>query len=159
VNERDAAVILADARAEELQYRLGLTDFLLASAAYDNRDVNLATERLEKVPPDQRGWEWHYLKRQTRGGLVTLYGHTNVVTSVMFSPDGMRILTGSWDQTAKVWDAQTGTLLVDFRAHTSPVTSVSFSPDGTRILTGGADQMAKVWDARTGTLLLNLKGH
>ena len=39
-------------------------------------DVVLAAERLDNVPPDQRGWEWRYLKRLTRGGLFTLYGHT-----------------------------------------------------------------------------------
>ena len=39
LKERDAAVEVADARADELKYRLGVSDFLLASAAYDNRDV------------------------------------------------------------------------------------------------------------------------
>ena len=119
----------------------------------------LAAERLDNVPPDQRGWEWRYLKRQTRGGLFTLYGHTGPVTSVSFSPDGTRIVTGSADQTAKVWDARTGTALLELKGHTGAVTSVSFSPDGTRIVTGSEDQTAKVWDARTGTPLLDLKGH
>ncbi len=76
-----------------------------------------------------------------------------------FSPDGTRILTGSDDGTAKVWDARTGTALLDLRGHTGWVLSASFGPDGTRILTGGADKTAKVWDARTGTALLELKGH
>ena len=159
VKERDAAVKTADARADELKYRLGVSDFVLASAAYDNRDVVLAAERLDNVPPDQRGWEWRYLKRQTRGGLFTLYGHTGAVTSVAFSPDGTRIVTGSEDQTAKVWDARTGTALLELKGHTGAVTSVSFSPDGTRIVTGSGDRTAKVWDARTGTALLELKGH
>jgi hypothetical protein len=44
---------------------------VLAVAAYDNRDVKLAAEWLEKAPVDQRGWEWHYLKQQTRGGRAT----------------------------------------------------------------------------------------
>ena len=61
------------------------------------------------MPPEQRGWEWRYLKRQTRGGVFTLYGHTGPVNSVAFSPDGTRILTGSSDFTAKLWDARTGT--------------------------------------------------
>ena len=63
------------------------------------------------------------------------------------------------DQTAKVWDARTGTPLLELKGHTSCVTSVAFSPDGTRIVTGSGDNTAKVWDARTGTSLLELKGH
>jgi WD40 repeat protein len=35
---------------------------------------------------------------------MTLKGHTGPVTSASFSPDGSRIVTASWDNTAKVWD-------------------------------------------------------
>ena len=76
-----------------------------------------------------------------------------------FSPDGTRIVTGSYDKTAKVWDAQTGTPLLELKGHTGGCTSVAFSPDGTRIVTGSEDKTAKVWDAGTGTPLLELKGH
>ncbi len=119
----------------------------------------LAAERLDKVPPGQRGWEWRYLKRQTRGGLFTLYGHTGPVCERSFSPDGTRIVTGSRDRTAKVWDARTGTALLELKGHMGAVGSASFSPDGTRIVTGSDDGTAKVWDARTGSALLELEGH
>ena len=81
--------------------------------------------------------------------------------SASFSPDGTRIVTGSEDETAKVWDARTGTPLLDSRATRAPCTSASFSPDGTRIVTGSGDdkRSGEVWDARTGTPLLELKGH
>ena len=49
-----------------------------------------------------------------------------------------------------MWDARTGTPLLELKGHTSDVMSVAFSPDGTRIVTSGRDQTAKVWDARTG---------
>jgi hypothetical protein len=65
---------------------------------------------------------------------------------VAFNPDGTRLVTGSGDQTAKVWDARTGTPLLDLKGHTGPV---AFSPDGMRLVTGSADGTAKVWDART----------
>jgi hypothetical protein len=72
------------------------------------------------------------------------------VTSVVFSPDGTRIVTGSQDGTAKVWDAQSGTLQRELKGHTEGLSGVAFSPDGTRIVTHSYDQTAKVWDARTG---------
>ena len=159
LGKRDLAIKDANDRTDELKYRLGVSNMVAASSAYDNRDVTLANERLDNVPPEQRGWEWHYLKRQTRGGLFTLYGHTSSVFSVSFSPDGRRIATGSEDNTAKVWDARTGTSLLELKGHTKSVRSVSFSPDGTRIVTGSEDSTAKVWDAQTGTLLIDLKGH
>ena len=76
-----------------------------------------------------------------------------------FSPDGQRIVTGSGDQTAKVWDAASGKELLTLKGHGSRVWSVAFSPDGQRIVTGSRDQTAKVWDAASGKELLTLKGH
>jgi hypothetical protein len=166
VKERDAALghardaeRSASDHAAELRHQLGVSDFLLASAAYDNRDVILAAEWLNNVPSDQRGWEWRYLKRLTRRGLLTLYGHTDGVHSAAFSSDGTRIVTGGWDRTAKVWDARTGSPLIELKGHTDGVSSAAFSPDSTRIVTGSHDQTAKVWDARSGSLVLELKGH
>jgi hypothetical protein len=63
------------------------------------------------------------------------------------------------DNTAKVWEAETGRELLTLRGHTSPVTSVALSPDGRRLLTGSGDNTAKVWDAQTGRELLTLRGH
>jgi len=78
---------------------------------------------------------------------------------VAFSPDGQRIVTGSWDQTAKLWDAHSGRELRTLKGHGASIWSVAFSPDGQRIVTGSYDQTAKVWDAASGRELLTLKGH
>ncbi len=90
--------------------------------------------------------------------LLELKGHTGYVTSVAFSPDGTRIVTGGGEFNkageVKVWDAATGKSLLELKGHTSPVSSVAFSPDGTRIVTGGGEYNkageVKVWDAATG---------
>jgi WD40 repeat protein len=55
-------------------------------------------------------------------------------------------VSGSYDKTLKVWDAQTGQETLTLRGHTDIVTSVSFSPDGKRIVSGSADKTLKVWD-------------
>jgi hypothetical protein len=81
------------------------------------------------------------------------------VTSVAYSPDGKRIVSGSHDNTLKVWDAQTGQDLLALRGHTGWVTSVAYSPNAKRIVSGSLDNTLKVWDAPAGQDLLFLKGH
>jgi len=65
---------------------------------------------------------------------------------VSFSLDGKRIVSGSFDNTLKVWDAQTGQETLTLKGHSSYVNSVSFSPDGKRIVSGSTDNTLKVWD-------------
>ena len=73
-----------------------------------------------------------------------------------FSPDGRRIVSGSRDQTVKVWDAQTGSETLTLRGHTGPVTSVtSFSPDGRRILPRDSLGMKILWEAESGKRIDN----
>ena len=75
-----------------------------------------------------------------------LYGHTETVTSLAFSPDARLIATASIDHTARVWDARTGAQLHLIR-HARPVWSVAFSRDGTRLATGDDRGTVRVWDA------------
>jgi WD domain, G-beta repeat len=90
---------------------------------------------------------------------AVLKGHTKGVTSVAISRDGTRIVTGSEDNTARVWDAKTFAELGRLAGHTGAVYSVAFSPDGARIVTGSADNTARVWDAKTFAELGRLKRH
>ena len=87
---------------------------------------------------------------ETAESLLTLSGHTASVTSVGFSPDMARIITGSQDQAAKLWDAKTGDTkvgkeILTLSRHTEDVTSVAFSPDGRQVLTGSRDGTAVIW--------------
>ena len=75
------------------------------------------------------------------------------VNSARFSPDGRRIVLGSDDQTARIFDAVTTQQLAVLQAHTGPVISASFSPDGTRVLTASDDRSAHLWDATSGRSL------
>jgi WD40 repeat protein len=90
-----------------------------------------------------------------------LEGHTKLVTSVAFSPDGKRIVSGSNDNTVCIWDAETGAALREpLEGHTDRVTSVAFSPDGKRIVSSSLDKTVRIWDVETGAALREpLEGH
>jgi len=90
---------------------------------------------------------------------ITLRGHAGPVSCAVWSREGNRLATASWDGTVKVWDAAAGRELFPLKGHTSGIYSVAWSPDGARLATGSADSTAKVWDAAGGRELLTLKGH
>jgi WD40 repeat protein len=92
--------------------------------------------------------------------LRTFVGHSCPAGSVVFSPDGRHILTGSCDRTVKLWDVETAKEVRTFIGHSATVSSVAFSPDGRRIASGGSwDKTIKLWDAATGEKLRAFVGH
>ena len=86
-------------------------------------------------------------------------GHAADVRCVVFSPDGKKIATGAGDNTARIWDAQSGKTILTLTGHTSAVNSIAFSPDGKMLATGSADQTAKIWDLESGKATQTFEGH
>jgi WD40 repeat protein len=86
-------------------------------------------------------------------------GHSNIVTSVAFSPDGMEFVSASSDTTLIVWDAKDGQEKFTVKGHQDSVTSVVFSPDGTELLSGSSDKTVRIWDAKSGAEKLCMAGH
>src|SRR5882762_1835589 len=89
----------------------------------------------------------------------TMDGHSDCVNAVAFSPDGTHIVSGSDDNTLRLWDTVSGAHLNSLEGHSDPVESVTFSPDGTLVVSGSTDRTLRVWDTVTGAHLNTLKGH
>jgi WD40 repeat protein len=68
-------------------------------------------------------------------------------------------VSGSHDDTVRIWDAVSGTIQHTVEGHTSLVFSVAFSSDGLSIVSGSGDNTVRIWDAISGTIQHTFEGH
>jgi WD40 repeat protein len=86
----------------------------------------------------------------TKELLAEFPAYQSTVRTVAFSPDGLRVATGSFDFTARLWETATGKLQLPPLSHRGRVRHIAFSPDGSRLVTASFDNTARVWDLGTG---------
>jgi WD40 repeat protein len=132
-------------------------DFLIGALQDESKQVEKAAYRLlrERAEPRikqilQKHNHWQLFER-----LPIFNGHSGEVTSVAISPDGQTFVSGSEDETIKVWHLQTGELLRTLEGHSIWVWSVAISPDGQTLVSGNLDRTIgnldrtiKVWGIR-----------
>jgi WD40 repeat protein len=106
--------------------------------------------RLQPEKNPAAGLVFQLLTELRTNSSLVLRGHTGGVLCASYSPDGMKIVTGSEDHTARIWDARTGLQLLPPLAQADDVLTAVFSPDGKRVATGCEDGTARIWDAQTG---------
>ena len=92
--------------------------------------------------------------------IVLPQGHSQGISKIKYSADGKWIATASQDGSAKLWDAETGQLLVTYIGHKKQVHDIFFLQNGKKIITTSGysmgDGTTKVWDTYTGKLLYSL---
>jgi WD40 repeat protein len=78
------------------------------------------------------------------------YDGLGTFRSAVFSPDGQKLVTVQDDNTALIWQALTGRVLVKLTGHLSTVRAVRLSPDGSIVATASYDHTVRIWDVITG---------
>ena len=69
-----------------------------------------------------------------------------------------KVVSGSGDATARIWDTATGQALHVIHGDVSPIFVVKWSPDGIRIVGGDLEGVLRVWNAATGQQLTTIQG-
>ncbi|MCB9844814.1 MAG: protein kinase [Phycisphaeraceae bacterium] len=173
--EKDAAAALAEQRrltdmAEDLaqttreamqtiEHNSYIANIQMAGEALDRQQWLGLRQRLDACPLSSRRWEWGWLNACADNSILVLAGHTGSAVHATFGPDGSRIVTAAWDNTARVWDSRTGACITVLKGHRAPIVFASLSGGGTRVATASHDNTARLWDAKSGGLLFDLAGH
>ncbi len=159
-DEADKQRQLAVAAKEAEEYEAYIARIGLAAAKINENAFDVAMELLQQCPPKRRNWEWGrlmHLCEQSSESMKT----GGPVDAVAVSPDGKQLLTGSWDNKARIWDLQNQKLIRELPQDGLYVHSVAWSPDQKMIATAGSDSTGRIrlWDPETGELLAKFNGH
>lgn len=82
----------------------------------------------------------------------------NPVSALAFTPDGLTLVSGSYDRTIQIRDLRAGRLEYILRGHTGRIQSIAINPDGETLASASRDGV-RLWNLRTGELLALLTGH
>ena len=139
-----------------------LLAYLLAQIHLERDDCESAISGLESLPETERSRieiahavEEGYTFYPTSHRCLHIFeGHTNFVNSVCLSNDNRLALSGSWDNTLRLWDIASGECLRTFEGHTG-----CLSTDSRYVLSGSKDNTMRLWDVATGNCLRIFKAH
>lgn len=87
------------------------------------------------------------------GGDFTYENNTNQVVSFAFHPDGKRVVVSYENNSARIWDLETKTVLKELQGYSGINFNAAFSPDGKRTITTSQQGLASIWDTDSGKLL------
>jgi serine/threonine protein kinase len=109
--------------------------------------------------PEDKEWPIRVWDLETGQPLAPFVGHTWEVRCLTLSADGRLLLSGSQDETARLWEVESRRELRALEIKGPIHLCVALSPDGRQALTAGADSVARLWDTKAGTLVRTFRGH
>src|SRR5579859_6504101 len=89
----------------------------------------------------------------------TLSGHKQAICQLTWSPDGSHLASSSYDNTVRIWEAESGLLIHTLDRHNDTVFCVAWAPNGRLLASGSRDNTVCIWEAKTGMLYNTLIGH
>jgi WD40 repeat protein len=123
----------------------------LAQQAWEQSKLKDAQDSLNKCPADDRGWEWHYLKRVAAGEKSELQATTDAaLNGIAFSPDNRMIALAGADGNVRIVYSSSPGKGMEIEASAYNLHGVAFSPDGKLLATASTDNTARLWDSKTG---------
>ncbi len=157
-NSEHEARVLADARAQEVRWRLVRMNVENGNRIIDQGDLAGSLPWFAEALRLDRDNPAAAMTQRLRLGNVLnqspvldrIFAHKGTVIWASFDQTGRRLVTGSADHTARIWDVATGAAVTPPLAHDGPVNWVEFQNDGTRILTASSDGTVRIWNANDG---------
>ena len=144
--------------------RLADGDAPVFQMAWNSADSGPVAERAADLERESNGFTGEWLRLRNPPPFILnltclriLEGHTDGVKAIMITPDSRRAVSGSEDNTLRVWNLETGESRV-LSGHRDVVWAVAITPDGRRALSGSGDSTLRVWDLETGESWA-LEGH
>lgn len=118
--------------------------------------LSMASSTISAVAVNQTG-EWLALGSSKTGQLLVWEhasesnilkqsSHLDAMTTLTYSPDSTRIITGADDGLIKIWDVSSGFHIATFTEHTSAVTASAYSRRGNILFTSSLDGSVRAWD-------------
>ena len=153
-----------DTKNQEREARLKLyrAHLAIARTAFARKDsertrASLARHFPEPGQPDVRDAAWHDLWIKLPKAL-TAPDHLANLSCVALRPDeGLRV-SGSTDQTVRVWDEEGKKALFVFTDHPGTITALAFAPRGRVLASAAADRSVRLWEVPTGAHRVTLGG-
>ncbi|HLX56046.1 MAG TPA: serine/threonine-protein kinase [Ktedonobacteraceae bacterium] len=93
------------------------------------------------------GFYFYSRSRQPDNAKFVLRGHSDVVTSIFWSPDGAQLVSGSRDKTARLWIVANQQNTVTYSGHSAAVRCVVWGPGGLLLASGSEDETVQLWDS------------
>jgi WD40 repeat protein len=125
----------------------------------DDAEINNTLKQLAYVDWRKRSDDQYALLLTACRPSKILAGHAEYVGAVAVTADGKRIISGSGDNTVRVWNVVTGECLAILEGHDEPVNGVAVTSDGWRAISGSDDKTVRVWDVQLSQCLTILEGH